>query len=60
MTVTTAIRKMISNATSLAATAGGTLAGPAAAIVMAVIGLNLLGDALPDAFDPARGPDRCA
>lgn len=51
---------MISNATSLAATAGGTLAGPAAAIVMAVIGLNLLGDALPDAFDPARGPDRCA
>ena len=29
-------------------------------MTMAVIGLNLLGDALRDAFDPARGPDQCA
>ncbi|HKF16860.1 MAG TPA: hypothetical protein VKF14_06680 [Candidatus Dormibacteraeota bacterium] len=39
---------MISDATSLPATA-------AAAVVIAVIGLSLLGDALRDAFDPPRG-----
>lgn len=44
--------KMVSDATSLAPTAWWTLAGPAAAIVIAVIGLNLLGDALRDALDP--------
>lgn len=47
--------KMVSDATSLAATAWWTLAGPAVAIVMAVIGFNLLGDALRDAFDPSTG-----
>ena len=47
--------KMVSDATSLAAGAWWTLAGPAVTIVLAVIGLNLLGDALRDAFDPGSG-----
>jgi peptide/nickel transport system permease protein len=46
--------KMVGDATSLAPTAWWTLAGPAVAVVMAVIGLNLLGDALQDAFDVRR------
>lgn len=47
--------KMVSDATSLAAAAWWTLAGPAVTIVVAVVGLNLLGDALRDAFDPTSG-----
>jgi peptide/nickel transport system permease protein len=50
--------KMVSESTSLAATAWWTLAGPAVTIVLAVIGLNLLGDALRDVLDPRSGERR--
>jgi peptide/nickel transport system permease protein len=48
---------MVSEATTLASTAWWTLAAPAAAITIGVLGLNLLGDGLRDALDPT-GPDR--
>jgi peptide/nickel transport system permease protein len=48
---------MVSDATTLASTAWWTLAAPAAAITIGVLGLNLLGDGLRDALDPT-GPDR--
>jgi len=44
--------EMVSQSSSLAATAWWTLAAPSIAIVMAVIGFNLLGDGLRDAVDP--------
>jgi peptide/nickel transport system permease protein len=46
---------MVSDATTLASTAWWTLAGPAVAITLGVLGLNLLGDGLRDALDPTRG-----
>jgi peptide/nickel transport system permease protein len=45
---------MVSEARTLAVDAWWTLAFPAAAIVLAVIGLNLLGDGLRDALDPTH------
>jgi peptide/nickel transport system permease protein len=45
---------MVSDARTLAVDAWWTLVFPAAAIVLAVIGLNLLGDGLRDALDPRR------
>jgi peptide/nickel transport system permease protein len=54
---TPSLGRMVSDATTLAATAWWTLAAPAAAITMAVLGLNLLGDGLRDALDPT-GSDR--
>lgn len=49
---TPSLGRMVSEATTLAATAWWTLAAPAAAITVAVLGLNLLGDGLRDALDP--------
>ena len=49
---TPSLGRMVSDATTLAATAWWTLAAPAVAITMAVLGLNLLGDGLRDALDP--------
>jgi peptide/nickel transport system permease protein len=46
---------MVSDATTLASTAWWTLAGPAVAITLLVLGLNLLGDGLRDALDPTGG-----
>jgi peptide/nickel transport system permease protein len=46
---------MVSDATTLASTAWWTLAGPAVAITLGVLGLNLLGDGLRDALDPTGG-----
>jgi peptide/nickel transport system permease protein len=54
---TPSLGRMVSDATTLAATAWWSLAAPAAAITMAVLGLNLLGDGLRDALDPT-GSDR--
>jgi peptide/nickel transport system permease protein len=51
---TPSLGRMVSDATTLAATAWWSLAAPAAAITMAVLGLNLLGDGLRDAFDPTE------
>lgn len=48
---------MVSDARNLVAVAWWTLLFPAAAIVIAVIGLNLLGDGVRSALDP-RGRDR--
>ena len=45
---------MVSEARTLAITAWWTLAFPSAAIVVAVIGLNLLGDGLRDVLDPTH------
>ena len=49
---TASLGEMVNNASSLAAQAWWTLAAPSLAIVIAVIGFNLLGDGLSDAFDP--------
>jgi peptide/nickel transport system permease protein len=54
---TPSLGRMVSDATTLAAAAWWTLAAPAVAITMAVLGLNLLGDGLRDALDPT-GSDR--
>jgi peptide/nickel transport system permease protein len=54
---TPSLGRMVSDATTLASTAWWTLAAPAAAITIAVLGLNLLGDGLRDALDPT-GSDR--
>jgi peptide/nickel transport system permease protein len=48
---------MVSDARSLAADYWWTLAAPAVAITIAVVGLNLLGDGLRDALDPTRARD---
>jgi peptide/nickel transport system permease protein len=48
---------MVSDSRQLAAEYWWTLAAPAAVIVVAVIGLNLLGDGLRDALDPTRARD---
>ena len=44
--------EMVSQSSSLAATAWWTLAGPSLVIIIAVIGFNFLGDGLRDAADP--------
>jgi peptide/nickel transport system permease protein len=49
---TASLGEMVSNSSSLAATAWWTLAGPSVAIVIAVVGFNFLGDGLRDAIDP--------
>jgi peptide/nickel transport system permease protein len=49
---TASLGQMVDQSSSLAAQAWWTLAAPSAAIVVAVIGFNLLGDGLRDAFDP--------
>jgi peptide/nickel transport system permease protein len=49
---TASLGEMVSNSSSLAATAWWTLAAPSVAIVIAVIGFNFLGDGLRDAIDP--------
>ena len=49
---TASLGEMVSQSSSLAATAWWTLAGPSVAIVIAVIGFNFLGDGLRDAIDP--------
>jgi peptide/nickel transport system permease protein len=54
---TPSLGRMVSDATTLAAAAWWTLAAPAVAITMAVLGLNLMGDGLRDALDPT-GSDR--
>lgn len=46
---------MVFDAKVLAGTAWWTLAAPGAVIVIFVVGLNLLGDGLRDAFDPRNG-----
>jgi peptide/nickel transport system permease protein len=48
---------MVSDSRSLAADYWWTLAAPAVAITIAVVGLNLLGDGLRDALDPTRARD---
>jgi peptide/nickel transport system permease protein len=53
---TASLGQMVSDSSSLAGIAWWTLAGPSVAIVLAVIGFNLLGDGLRDAADPrSRG-----
>ncbi len=49
---TASLGEMVQQASSLAATAWWTLAFPSAAIIVAVIGFNFLGDGLRDAVDP--------
>jgi peptide/nickel transport system permease protein len=49
---------MVSEARTLVTRAWGVLGAPATAIAVAVIGLNLLGDGLRDAFDPTRSGRR--
>ena len=49
---TASLGEMVSQSSSLAATAWWTLAAPSVAIVIAVIGFNFLGDGLRDAIDP--------
>jgi peptide/nickel transport system permease protein len=48
---------MVSDGTDIARIAWWNLAFPAAAIVVLIIGFNLLGDALRDVFDPTSGRD---
>lgn len=48
---------MVSDSRALAAEYWWTLVAPAAAITIAVVGLNLLGDGLRDALDPTRVHD---
>jgi peptide/nickel transport system permease protein len=48
---------MVSDGTNIARIAWWNLAFPAAAIVVLIIGFNLLGDALRDVFDPTSGRD---
>ncbi len=47
--------QMVSEAKALAVVAPWTLFAPALVIVIAVVGLNLLGDGLRDALDPTQG-----
>ncbi|MCU1489009.1 MAG: transporter permease [Acidimicrobiaceae bacterium] len=49
---TASLGEMVAQSGSLASTAWWTLAAPSLAIVVAVIGFNLLGDGLRDAVDP--------
>lgn len=49
---TASLGEMVSESSSLAGIAWWTLAGPSLAIVLAVVGFNLVGDGLRDAFDP--------
>ena len=49
---TASLGQMVYSATSLSGIAWWTLAGPSAAIVVAVMGFNLLGDGFRDATDP--------
>jgi peptide/nickel transport system permease protein len=49
---------MVSEARTLVSRGWWLMAAPASAIVLAVIGLNLLGDGLRDAFDPTRSQRR--
>ena len=49
---TASLGEMVSQAGSLASIAWWTLAGPSVAIILAVVGFNLLGDGLRDAIDP--------
>lgn len=49
---TASLGEMVSQSSSLAGTAWWTLAAPSVAIVIAVVGFNLLGDGLRDAIDP--------
>ena len=49
---------MVSEARTLVTRGWWLMAAPAAAIVIAVIGLNLLGDGFRDAFDPTRSGRR--
>jgi peptide/nickel transport system permease protein len=49
---------MVSEARTLVSRGWWLMAAPASAIVAAVIGLNLLGDGLRDAFDPTRSTSR--
>lgn len=49
---TASLGEMVYNATSLASIAWWTLVGPSVAIVLAVLGFNLLGDGFRDATDP--------
>jgi peptide/nickel transport system permease protein len=49
---TQSLGDMVNNSSSLASIAWWTLVGPSLAIVIAVIGFNLLGDGLRDASDP--------
>lgn len=51
---TASLGEMVYTATSLAGIAWWTLAGPSVAIVVAVMGFNLLGDGFRDATDPRR------
>jgi peptide/nickel transport system permease protein len=46
---------MVFDAKVFASTAWWTLAAPGVAIVLFVVGLNLLGDGLRDALDPRNG-----
>ncbi|GAA4254561.1 ABC transporter permease [Dactylosporangium darangshiense] len=52
---TPSLGSMVFDAKVLAGTAWWTLAAPGAVIVIFVVGLNLLGDGLRDAFDPRNG-----
>jgi peptide/nickel transport system permease protein len=49
---TASLGEMVNNSSGLASFAWWTLAGPSIAIVVAVVGFNLLGDGLRDAADP--------
>lgn len=49
---------MVLEARALVTVAWWTMAAPGAAIVILVVGLNLLGDGLRDALDPKNGGDR--
>ncbi|MGH9106423.1 MAG: ABC transporter permease [Acidimicrobiales bacterium] len=49
---TASLGEMVSQSSSLASSAWWTLAAPSVAIVIAVIGFNLVGDGLRDAIDP--------
>ena len=49
---------MVSEARTLVSRGWWLMAAPAAAIVLAVVGLNLLGDGLRDALDPTRAQGR--
>jgi peptide/nickel transport system permease protein len=49
---------MVSEARTLFARGWWLMVAPAGAIVLAVVGLNLLGDGLRDAFDPTRSHRR--
>lgn len=48
---------MVSEARTLVARGWWLMVAPASALVLAVVGLNLLGDGLRDVLDPTRSPD---